>query len=48
MPLRVGWHLVIRVFLIGITQESHLKPLDYDLLAGEGGKCPCLVLLGST
>jgi hypothetical protein len=43
LPLRVGWHLAIRVFLIGITWESHLKPPGPDLIGG-GGISPCLVL----
>jgi hypothetical protein len=34
LPLRVGWHLAIRVFLIGITWESHLKPPGPDLIGG--------------
>jgi hypothetical protein len=34
MPLRVGWHLDIRVFLLGITRERHLKPPDPDLIGG--------------
>jgi hypothetical protein len=33
--LHVGWHLVIRVFPIGITRESHKKPPGQDL-PGEG------------
>jgi hypothetical protein len=42
MPLRVGWHLVVRVFLPGITRERHLKPLGSDLI--RGGISPCLIL----
>jgi hypothetical protein len=34
MPLHVGWHLIVWVFLIGITHESHLKPPGRDLLRG--------------
>jgi hypothetical protein len=32
MPLRVGWHLAVRVFPSGITQERCLKPPDLDLI----------------
>jgi hypothetical protein len=34
MPLRVGWHLAIRVLQIGITQEQQMKPPDPDLYRG--------------
>jgi hypothetical protein len=34
MPLRVGWHRAIRVFLPGITQERCLKPPGLDLTGG--------------
>jgi hypothetical protein len=34
MLLRVGWHLAVRVFLIGIALESHLKPIGQDLPGG--------------
>jgi hypothetical protein len=33
-PLCVGWHLTIRVFQIGITRESRLKPPGQDLPKG--------------
>jgi hypothetical protein len=36
MPLHVGWHLAVRVFLLGITWESHMKPPSQDL-PGRGG-----------
>jgi hypothetical protein len=36
MPLRVGWHLAIQIFQIGIKRESHVKPPGQDLLEGEG------------
>jgi hypothetical protein len=32
MPLCVGWHLAVRVFSSGITQERRLKPPDLDLI----------------
>jgi hypothetical protein len=31
MPLCVGWHIAVRVFPLGITQESRVKPLGQDL-----------------
>jgi hypothetical protein len=37
MPLRVGCHLPVQVFLIWITQESRLKPPSQDLPGGGGG-----------
>jgi hypothetical protein len=40
-PLLVGWHLAVRVFPLGITQDSRLKPPGPDLM---GGISPCLVL----
>jgi hypothetical protein len=42
MPLHVGWHLVIRVFLLAITRERCLKPPNLDLIGG--GISPCLIL----
>jgi hypothetical protein len=39
MPLCVGRHLVIRVFLIGITWEHFLKPPDLDLTRGHQPLC---------
>jgi hypothetical protein len=33
-PHHVGWHLTVRVFLIGITRESCLKHPDQDLPGG--------------
>jgi hypothetical protein len=39
----VGWHLAIQIFLIGITQKSHLKQPGQDLPGG-GGISPCFVL----
>jgi hypothetical protein len=32
MPLRVGWHLAIRVFPPGITWEKHMKSPGPDLI----------------
>jgi hypothetical protein len=40
-PLRVDWHLAIRVSPPRITQEHRLKPLGQDLTVGIS---PCLVL----
>jgi hypothetical protein len=37
MPQRVGWHLAIWVFPLGITQESCLNTLGPDLIWGGGG-----------
>jgi hypothetical protein len=37
----VGWHLAIRVFLPGITQERRLKPPGLDLIRGIRS---CLIL----
>jgi hypothetical protein len=34
MPLHVGWHLAVRVFLIGITRERCSKPPGLDLMGG--------------
>jgi hypothetical protein len=38
MPLCVGWHLAVLVFLLGITQERCLKPYGSDLIRGGGHK----------
>jgi hypothetical protein len=38
MPLCVGWHLAVLVFLLGITQERCLKPYGPDLIGGGGHK----------
>jgi hypothetical protein len=46
-PLRVGWHLAIRVLPIGITWECRLKPPSPDLPRG-GGIGHCLVLWRGT
>jgi hypothetical protein len=46
MPLCVGWHRAVWVFLPGITREKRLKPLGPDL--AEGGISPCLVLWRGT
>ena len=46
MPLCVGWHLVIRVFPIGITWERRMKLPGPDL--PRGGIIPCLVLCRGT
>jgi hypothetical protein len=35
MPLRVGWHLDVRVLPIGITRERRMKPPGPDLTWGE-------------
>jgi hypothetical protein len=32
MPLRVGWHLAVQVFPLGITQECRLKLPGLDLV----------------
>jgi hypothetical protein len=34
MPLRVGWHLVVRVFPLGISRERRLKPPNPYLIEG--------------
>jgi hypothetical protein len=49
MPLRVSWHIAIRIFSMGITRERRLKPPGPNL-PGEGGGviCPCLVLWRGT
>jgi hypothetical protein len=39
-PLRVGWHLDVRVLPIGITRERRMKPPGPDLTWG-GGIRPC-------
>jgi hypothetical protein len=40
MPLCMGWHQALRVFLPWITRERRMKPPGPDLTGGGGGLTP--------